>query len=56
MMSKSFGAAMNIHEPDLGQGGESDTIGEAVEVPMGVSWKKVEFILSRGTPRDIECL
>ena len=45
-------AAMNIHSADLDQGIKFVSVGGAVEVPIGVTRKKVEFILSRGTRRE----
>lgn len=49
MLSKSFAGAMGIHAADLDLGIEFGTVGGAVEVPMGVTRKKVVLILSRGT-------
>ena len=52
MLSKSFAGAMNIHAADTEQGNEFVTPGGAVEIPMGVTRTKVEFVVSRGTPHE----
>lgn len=43
MLTMSFTTAMNIHAADLDQGIEFVTVGGAVEMPMVVTRKKVEF-------------
>lgn len=52
MLSKSFAAAMYVHEADLEKGFDFAAASGAVEEPMGVTKKKVVFTLSRGTPRE----
>ena len=52
MLSKASAAAMDIHAVNMDKGVEFITAGGAVEVPMGVTRKKVEFVLSCGTPRE----
>ena len=52
MLSKAFAAALDIHATNLDHGVEFITAGGAVEVRMWVTKKKVEFVLSHGTPRE----
>ena len=51
ILSKSFAAAIIFLSADVDLGIDFFTAGGAVGVPMGVTRKKVGFILSRGTPR-----
>ena len=50
MLSKTFAAAMHINANSLSRGIEYVTASGAVEMPLGITKKKVKFTLSRGTP------
>ena len=49
MLSKKFVVAMQIHSESLKRGVEFVTANGAMEMPLGVTKKKLKFMLGRGT-------